>query len=205
MMNDLFADADPQRIEVPDADLLYFRQPDLGADAALLFSRLRQDLAWREGFVQLFGKRYRQPRLLAWYGDPEAVYGYSGTRYQPLPWISVLASLRERIAAIAQTPFNSVLANLYRDNEDSMGLHADDEPELGAQPVIASLSLGEERLFRLKHRHRRDLPAARIHLEHGSLLLMGGQTQANWKHELPKQRAACGARINLTFRYVNPR
>lgn len=191
-------------LPLPDGTLVLYRRPDLGPSPAELFTLLNDTLAWRQESITLFGRRMLQPRLLAWYGDPQAVYRYSGQRHEPLPWSAVLGELRTRVEAITGARFNSVLANLYRDHRDSMGLHADDEPELGERPVIASLSLGEERIFRLKHRQRRDLKPVRIPLTDGSLLVMAGDTQRHWKHEVPKQSRPCGPRINLTFRWVGP-
>jgi alkylated DNA repair dioxygenase AlkB len=191
-----------QPIDLPGADLRLFPSPELGATPAQLFERLQAELDWRQEDIRLFGKTYRQPRLLAWYGDPAAVYRYSGRRHDPLPWHPLLADLCRRLSTLCDTPFNSVLANLYRNERDSMGLHADDERELGPRPVIASLSLGATRVFRLRHRHRRDLPSLRLPLESGSLLVMAGDTQDNWKHEVPRERQPCGPRINLTFRRV---
>lgn len=202
----LFADAASESgdlIELPDGELCYYPRIDFGADPQALFETLRSDLQWREGDVVLYGKRYRQPRLFAWYGEENVSYRYSGTRYEPLPWTSSLSDLRARVQALTGASFNSVLANYYRDHNDSMGLHADDEAELGAEPVIASLSLGEERVFRLKHRLRRDLKPFRLTLPSGSLLVMSGKTQQYWKHEVPKSRVPCGPRINLTFRQVH--
>lgn len=203
-MTDLFASSGWESLDLPDGELALYRRPDLGASPDELFERVRSEVEWREESIRLFGKTYLQPRLLAWYGDPGIAYRYSGIAHDPLPWTATLGELRERVQRLAHSPFNSVLANLYRNERDSMGLHADDEPELGAQPVIASLSLGEERVFRLRHRHRKDLKPLRLPLPSGSLLVMRGDTQANWKHELPKQSRACGPRINLTFRAVRP-
>lgn len=200
---DLFATPDGERIDLPDADLLLYRNPDLGALPEALFAQLHDTIAWREESIRLFGKRYMQPRLLAWYGDPGARYRYSGVDHEPLPWLPLLADLRDRLESLAEARFNSALANLYRHNRDSMGLHADDEPALGAEPVIASLSLGEERVFRLKHRHDKTIPSLRLPLPTGSVLVMRGSTQKNWKHEIPKQARDCGPRINLTFRYIH--
>lgn len=201
-MTDLFAHARAEHIQLPGAELTLLRGADLGAPYAALFEQLQREVAWREESIRLFGKTYLQPRLLAWYGDSDASYRYSGIRHEPLPWLPLLAQLRERVEALSGARYNSVLANLYRNERDSMGLHADDEPELGAQPTIASLSLGEERIFRLRHRSRKDLAPLRLPLGAGSLLLMKGETQQHWKHEVPKQTRPCGARINLTFRLV---
>lgn len=137
-------------------------------------------------------------------GDEDASYVYSGTHFAPHPWTPTLLALRERVAHACDAPFNSVLANLYRNGQDSMGWHSDNEPELGREPVIASLSLGAARRFRLKPRGaaaRGDVLA--IELEHGSVLRMAGETQQRYVHDLPKTSAAVGPRINLTFRWVD--
>lgn len=201
---DLFTTDGAETLDIPGGELLLYRSPNLGAPVDVLFDKLQRELHWRQEPIQLFGKRYMQPRLLAWYGDAGLSYRYSGIDHDPLPWTSTLAALCERIQGLSGARFNSVLANQYRDHRDSMGLHADDEPELGPKPVIASLSLGEERVFRLKHRHRKDLKPLRLPLSSGSLLIMRGETQDNWRHEVPKQARSCGPRINLTFRYVHP-
>lgn len=202
-MTDLFADDTTEHLELPGGDLLLLRRPCLGASSTALFEALKSEIAWRQEPIQMFGKRYMQPRLLAWYGDEGVSYRYSGIRHDPEAWSPGLASLRTRIEALSDARFNSVLANLYRDHRDSMGLHSDDEPELGSQPVIASLSLGEERVFRLKHRHDKSIRPIRLPLASGTLLVMRGDTQSNWRHEVPKQAKPCGPRINLTFRYVH--
>jgi alkylated DNA repair dioxygenase AlkB len=149
----------------------------------------------------LFGRRVAAPRLEAWYGDPGARYAYSGLAHEPLPWTPLLLDLRERVVDAAGGAYNSVLANLYRDGNDSNGWHADDERELGPEPHIASLSFGAPRRFLM--RHRRD-PSLRLELllAPGSLLVMRGATQQCWKHAVPKTRAVTGARINLTYRLV---
>lgn len=199
---DLFPASEAQAIAAPGAELAFYPAVELGAPAHELLDELLQEIPWDSGYVTLFGKRHRQPRLFAWYGDPGTVYRYSRTTLEPRPWSGRLAALRERVELLAGARFNSVLLNYYRDHRDSMGLHADDEPELGHQPVIASLSLGAERSFRLRHRRDRAIKPLRLLLPGGSLLLMAGDTQANWKHELPKQAQPCGPRINLTFRWI---
>lgn len=172
-------------------------------EAAALLTHLTEAVAWEQRSISLFGKTHPQPRLTAWYGDPEARYAYSGLAWEPKPWLPALADLRQRVEAAAGCRFNSVLLNLYRDGRDSMGWHSDDEPELGPAPTIASLSLGAERRFRL--RPRAGMMAAKpfgVDLPHGSLLLMHPPTQAEWQHALPKTARPVGPRLNLTFRWV---
>ena len=145
-----------------------------------------------------------QPRLVAWFGDPGAAYTYSGLQLVPEPWSERLGSLRARTEGAAGHPFNSVLCNLYRDGNDSMGLHADAEPELGPNPVIASVSLGATRRFVLRHAKDRG-ERLDLDLAGGSLLVMSGTTQHFWRHGVPKQKKITDSRINLTFRRILPR
>jgi alkylated DNA repair dioxygenase AlkB len=169
-------------------------------EASEYFRRLREAVEWHGEEIRIRGRSVPVPRLVAWYGDPGAVYRYSGVVHEPSPWILVLAELRQRIEAFTGCWFNSVLCNLYRDGKDSMGWHADDEPELGNQPFIASLSFGAERRFRIRHReHRHTLD---ILLQDGDLLLMKGELQRHWWHCVPKTVRPCDERINLTFRAV---
>ena len=119
-----------------------------------------------------------------------------------MPWTDVLADLKSRIEAACEARFNSVLLNYYRDNRDSVGFHSDDESALGDRPIIASLSLGEERDLVFKHKRERLARLVRLTLESGSLLLMKGPTQQNWHHAIPKERRACGPRVNVTFRRI---
>ena len=161
--------------------------------------RLRTELDWRQHHIELFGRRVAQPRLSAWHGDPGASYSYSGLRLEPATWTPCLSEVRDWLQAFTGHGFNSVLANLYRDGGDSMGWHSDDESELGPQPVIASLSLGAVRRFVLRRRDERR-EKRELKLEHGSLLIMAGDTQANWQHALPKARNVDQPRINLTVR-----
>jgi len=173
------------------------------ADAAL--ATLREELGWAQREITLFGRRVLQPRLIAWYGDAGAVYRYSGLTLYPRAWHPLLRELRDRIEGHSGCAFNAVLANAYRDGADSMGWHSDDEPELGTRPCIASLSLGAERAFLLRPREPDaggKRPSLRLVLEHGSLLLMRGDSQARYRHSLPKTRRPVGLRVNLTFRQV---
>ncbi len=175
---------------------------DWGAPNAAILDRLIAEIPWRQENITLFGKTHLQPRLLCWMGDPGCAYAYSGTRHEPERWHPLVAELRGRVEKASGETFNSVLLNLYRDGQDSMGFHADDEPELGARPVIASLSFGAERVMHFRHRHDRNLPTRRLPLPDGSLLVMRGDTQANWKHAIPKTRKPIGPRVNLTFRRI---
>lgn len=169
-------------------------------ESAELRVRLLGDLAWHGEEIAIFGRRVAVPRLLCWYGDPGAVYRYSGVSHVPLPWQAVLAGLRARLEDFSGHAFNGVLCNRYRTGKDSMGWHADDEPELGERPFIASLSLGAERTFRI--RHRRTGRTLDVPLRDGDLVLMGGVLQLYWKHCVPKTAKPCGERINLTFRRI---
>jgi alkylated DNA repair dioxygenase AlkB len=201
-----------QRLPIAGADV-GFAAGWLPADEAdALFAALTLQVPWEVHRIRMFGRLVDSPRLSCWIGDAEATYVYSGTRFAPRPWPPALRPLRERLAREAGVDFNSVLANLYRDGRDAMGWHADDEPELGPQPVIASVSLGAPRRFVFRRRPLRGAkPRAAepgkhpLDLPHGSLLLMAGDTQANWQHALPRTAKAVGPRINLTFRRIDAR
>jgi alkylated DNA repair dioxygenase AlkB len=184
--------------EVEDGGLLrYWPAFYAPAEADALFASLREHVAWKQERGR-FGRPF--PRLTALYGDPGLTYTYSGVSYPALPWSAELEAVRRRVEAAAQAPLNSVLLNRYRGGDDSMGFHADDEPELGRNPVVPSLSLGAPRCFVLRHN------ATRRRLEyvlgHGSLLVMAGTLQHFWQHALPRTRQPVGERINLTFRQI---
>ena len=188
-------------VELPGAAISY--DPDwLGSEAAsTLFEALRAALPWERHRITVYGRSLEAPRLSCWIGD--AAYTYSGTRFEPHPWPVALASVRERLEDELHADFNSVLANLYRDGNDRLGFHRDSEPELGPEPLIASVSLGATRRFRLREREGRG--SYGIDLEHGSLLVMAGATQRHWLHAVPQTARPVGPRINLTFRRVLPR
>ncbi len=195
--------AAPRSIPLPGADLLYWPARDWEAAASgKLFARLQEEIPWRKEQITLFGKTHLQPRLICWMGDPDCRYTYSGKQWEPQSWHPLVAELKHEVEHIIGHRFNSVLLNLYRDGQDSMGFHADDEPELGHRPVIASLSLGAMRIMHFRHRQDRTLETFRLPLEDGSLLLMRGDTQSNWKHAIPKRRSCTGPRLNLTFRTI---
>ena len=168
-----------------------------------LFSTLRDQTIWEQHFVRIFGKQHPCPRLSAWYGIPEATYSYSGQDLTPRPFTPLLNSLLERVKTETDETFNSVLLNLYRDGSDAMGWHADDEPELGIHPVIASLSLGSVRRFLIKPKKSRGTSRA-LDLEPGSLLIMRRRCQEEYVHSVPRTKKPVGPRINLTFRQILP-
>lgn len=199
-MHDLLSDFEIERLPLPDADLLFWRQVDLARPYDSLLQELIESSDWRQEEITVYGKPYLQPRLSAWHGDLS--YSYSGIRLEPLPWTPTLLDLKACVEALTENQFNSVLLNYYRDQNDSMGMHSDDERELGSQPAIASLSLGEERTFLLKHKTRKNLKTVKLALPPGSLLLMQGDTQRYWRHGINKERRPCGPRVNLTFRAI---
>jgi alkylated DNA repair dioxygenase AlkB len=169
----------------------------------LLFSELLSAVPWRQPEIWMFGRKVKIPRLTAWYGDEGAGYVYSGIKNEPLQWTATLQSLRQRVEKEVGSRFNSVLLNLYRDGNDHLSWHSDNEKELGVEPLIASVSLGAERVFSF----RSDILNARnnkydLLLQHGSLVCMKGKTQVNWLHAMKKNLKVKDARINLTFRLV---
>ncbi len=190
-----------ERTAVPDGELAF--DPEfLSAEAAdLLLARLTQQIAWQQHVIRVHGRDVTCPRLSAWYGNKTARYSYSGLTLEPRPWLSALRELRRIVEAAAGVRFNAVLANLYRGGSDSMGWHADNEPELGDNPVIASVSLGAPRRFRLRHIGPPELALA-FDLTHGSLLVMAGELQHHWRHAIPKTTRSVDPRLNLTFRRI---
>jgi alkylated DNA repair dioxygenase AlkB len=196
---DLFSDeARLQAIPIEDGELALLHRLPLPLSNAEVFARLLSETDWRHDSVVVYGKRHLQPRLTAWHG--EAGYTYSGLHLAPLPMTPLLAQLREAVEAATGHRYNSVLLNHYRNGADSMGMHSDDEPELGPQPVIASLSYGATRTFIL--RHKRSKRTVKLDLADGNLLLMAGSLQENWLHGINKTAKPVGPRLNLTFRYI---
>lgn len=172
-----------------------------GSTARTLFHSLLSDVTWQQGAIRLFGKQVLEPRLIAWAG--EMPYRYSGRTLAPLPRPACLDEVWRRAEAFAGVSFNHVLMNRYRDGADSMGWHADAEPELGQNPVVLSVSLGATRRFLMKPKPGVPAePAREWHLTEGAVLLMGGSTQHHYRHSVPRQRGVPGQRLNLTFRRV---
>jgi alkylated DNA repair dioxygenase AlkB len=190
-----------QELALADGSARYWTDAFTTAEADRLFIGLRECIAWRQEEIVIFGERKRVPRLVAWHGDAGAAYTYSGVPHEPEPWNEALGEIRARVEALSGHAFNAVLLNLYRGGADGMGWHADDEPELGRNPVVASVSLGATRRFRMRHRRRKELTVD-LELVHGSLLTMEGATQHHWVHAVPKTARPVGERINLTFRRI---
>ncbi|WP_243647236.1 alpha-ketoglutarate-dependent dioxygenase AlkB family protein [Aestuariirhabdus litorea] len=188
-------------LSVMDGELYWY--PDFidPVSASALYRQLEKEVIWRQDYLRMGARQVAIPRLQAWYG--EQGYRYSGLYLEPQPWLAahrqLLALLEEQLGL----SFNSVLMNLYRDGNDSVGWHADDEPELGINPCIASLSLGATRRFHLRHREHTEQRLS-LELGHGALLVMSGPMQHHWRHQIPKTRRPVGPRINLTFRSINP-
>ena len=173
-------------------------------EQSLLMNALQEEIPWKQEHIKLFGKTHPTPRLTAWHGDEHCVYKYSGVVNQPFPWTPSLLTIKSRIESLSNgATFNCVLLNFYRDGSDKMGWHSDDEKELGPNPSIASVSFGATRRFDFKHKTEAHNKFS-IHLESGSLLLMQGDMQHHWLHQIPTQKRIQEPRINLTFRYIPP-
>jgi alkylated DNA repair dioxygenase AlkB len=200
---DLFAsDVRFAPISMIDADVSFLtRLPTHLSDEAI-FDALFRDTKWLHEEVTVWGKKYLQPRLTAWYGDPGRSYTYSNTVMSPLPWTNLLLEIKRTLEDCTGEEFNSVLLNLYRDQRDRMGFHSDNERELGPEPTIGSISYGATRNLVFKHKRHKDLPTKTVRLTSGSVLLMKGPTQQNWSHGINSESRRCGPRINLTFRRI---
>ncbi len=188
-------------LELPDGVLRLWPRAFDDEESGYFLTELLATIAWHQEQILMFGRRVPVPRLVAWHGDRGATYEYSGTDHLPAPWTPVLQRIRQRVSQLTGREFNAVLLNRYRDGSDGMGWHADDEPELGRDPVVASVSFGATRRFCMRHRRRRD-QRLNLSLTHGSLLCMAGATQHHWVHAVPKTRAPAGERVNLTFRSI---
>ncbi|WP_198405760.1 alpha-ketoglutarate-dependent dioxygenase AlkB family protein [Chitinophaga caeni] len=166
-----------------------------------LFESLYHELHWKHKPIKIFGKEIMQPRLTAFYGDPGTSYTYSGLQQAAIPWHPALSGIKRKIETACPEPFNCVLANLYRDGQDSMGWHRDNEESLGACPTIASVSLGASRSFQMRDYATKSTRLS-FELGNGSLLIMSGETQQYWEHQVPKSKPISSPRINLTFRHI---
>jgi alkylated DNA repair dioxygenase AlkB len=206
-MHDLFSETtrDETTLErhiIQDGELLIARRFILPEKADAYFQLLLQNIEWKQEEIVVFGKKYHEPRLTAWYADQGTHYAYSNKKLQPKDWSVELIELKTQIEEILPgKSFNSVLLNLYRDGNDKMGWHSDNEKELGPEPFIASLSFGATRFFDLKHKQDKT-KRFRFELSSGMLMLMSGSLQDYWLHQVPQQKKVKEPRINLTFRKV---
>jgi alkylated DNA repair dioxygenase AlkB len=169
-------------------------------ESDIFFHSLRHNIDWKQESMNVYGKRINFPRLTAWYGDNDKPYSFSGITLNPLAWTKTLLDIKNRVEPKAGVSFNSVLLNLYRDGNDSISWHTDAEPELGKNPIIASVNFGEARTFQLRHIETKE--KIEIKLVHGSLLIMQGELQHFWQHQVPKTAMKIKDRINLTFRFI---
>lgn len=199
-MNSLFP-IEKLHFDLPDADIDYYPNFFDKNRADDFFLKLQKEIPWQQDDITVFGKTYPQPRLTALFGNEGKPYAYSNIVMNPHPWNPLLMFIKNKIEEICLENFTTVLLNYYRDGKDSNGWHADNEKELGRNPVIASISFGAERFFHLQHNTLKG-QKLKINLEHGSLLLMKGSTQHFWKHQIPKTSKIIGPRINLTFRII---
>jgi len=191
----------PRPLDLPDAEVFFYPAFFSAEEADRLLLELRDTTAWRQETIRFYGKDIAVPRLTAWYGDEGARYTYSRIENVALPWTAPLLEVKRAVEPPCGVVFNGVLLNRYRTGQDSVSWHADDEPEFGERPVIASVSFGGTRTFQLKHKMRKELKAS-IELTHGSLLIMRSGTQANWLHQIPKTARQVEERVNLTFRAI---
>jgi len=170
------------------------------SESDAFLKNLHNNIVWKQESMNMYGKKIEFPRLTAWYGNNDKPYSFSGITLQPHPWTSEILTIKNKIEPIAKTEFNSVLLNLYRDGNDSISWHTDAEKELGINPTIASVNFGATRKFQLRHIKTKE--KLEIELTHGSLLIMQGELQHFWQHQVPKTSKVVGERINLTFRVI---
>ncbi|MEJ7823146.1 MAG: alpha-ketoglutarate-dependent dioxygenase AlkB [Chitinophagaceae bacterium] len=189
-------------IQLNDAELLYYPTFFDKNESDKLFTSLLENISWQQDKIMMYGKELPLPRLSAWYGENQKPYTYSGITLQPLPWTEELILIKSKIEEVAKVKFSSVLLNRYRDGQDYVGWHADDEKELGKNPVIGSVNFGATRKFQLRRKddHKQKFE---VDLQHGTYLVMQQATQHFWQHQVPKTAKKIGERLNLTFRVIN--
>jgi len=198
---ELFNFSSVEALDLPGAEVELHQQIWSRSQGDTLCGLLIKELNWRQDKITMFGQTHDVPRLNAWYGDADCSYSWSGITMTPNPWNSTLRDIREKVNGVASEQFNSVLANFYRDGNDKVDWHADDEEVLGQAPVIASVSLGATRKFRIRRKDRSE-KATDIFLRSGDVLVMRGLTQLLWEHEVPRSKKVKEPRVNLTFRKV---
>ncbi|MEY2830877.1 MAG: hypothetical protein RLZZ574_135 [Cyanobacteriota bacterium] len=197
-----FESNEAQNFELPDGDLIFYPAAFTTTEADRFLKNLKQETFWQQDNIKMYGKEIPLPRLTAWYGDSGRNYTYSGIAMNPHPWNSTLLEIKQKVEQLSQVCFNSVLLNLYRTGSDGVNWHSDDEPELAPCHTIASVSFGDTRRFVMKHKTKTEVDKFELELTHGSVLLMRGETQQHWLHQVPKTRKMVNSRINLTFRVI---
>lgn len=206
---DIFGDPIPQKsgsnakeglTVIENGEYIFYPNFFSKSESDSLLKNLRSNIIWKQESMNMYGKKIDFPRLTAWYGNNDKPYSFSGITLQPLPWTSEILTIKSKIEPVAKTEFNSVLLNLYRDGNDSISWHTDAEKELGINPIIASVNFGATRKFQLRHIKTKE--KLEIELTHGSLLIMQGELQHFWQHQVPKTSKVVGERINLTFRVI---
>lgn len=185
---------------IENGEYLFYPNFFTKSEGDIFFQKLKSEIEWKQESMNMYGKKINFPRLTAWYGDNDKPYSFSGITLSPKVWNEELISIKSKIEPIAKVDFNSVLLNRYRDGNDSISWHTDAEKELGINPVIASVNFGATRKFQLRHIKTKE--KLEIELTHGSLLIMQGELQHFWQHQVPKTSQKIGERINLTFRVI---
>ncbi len=199
---DLFSQ-EKRHFILPNAELIYVPSFFNKQESDNYFKTIKEQTDWQHDDITVFGKTYKQPRLTALFGEKDQTYSYSNITMHPKPFTSTLLNIKSKIEDFSDEKFNTLLINLYRDGNDSNGWHADNEKELGINPVIASVSFGEKMPFHFKHTSLKK-ERHKLTLEHGSLLLMKGEMQHYWLHQIAKTKKVIQPRINLTFRrFIN--
>jgi alkylated DNA repair dioxygenase AlkB len=205
LFNSIVVSSDREIILNNDGEVLLYRHFFNRSESDNILNVLIVELEWKQEHIRMYGKSIPIPRLTAWYGDSDKPYSYSGIKMEPLAWHPVLLDIKSRIETVCDRSFNGVLLNYYRDGNDGMSWHADDERELGKNPVIGSVSFGGTRKFSFKHKHKthpKNKKIVDIDLTHGSLLLMTGACQSFWLHRIAKTKKQVEPRVNLTFRFI---
>ena len=190
-----------EKIPIKDGELLLYPHLFSPQESDDFLANLQESIDWKQEEIRLYGKLIPLPRLTAWFGDEGKTYMYSGITVQSEPWTPTLLKIKSRVEEVSNVIFNSVLLNYYRNERDSVSWHSDDEPELGKNPLIGSVSLGDVRTFQLRHKAEKSLIISKD-LPHGSYLEMASSTQHHWLHQIPKRTRKIGPRINLTFRVI---
>jgi len=199
MQQDFFLENTKRQVIEEDGEAIFYPKTIVDEE---YFNLLNSSIKWEESSIFIYGESKKIPRLSAWFSEESRPYTYSGLTMKSAPWPKVLKEILTLVIDKTGHKFNACLANFYRDGKDYVAWHSDDEPELGENPVIASLSFGETRRFVLKHKTNKGLDKVSLDLEDGDLLLMKGPLQKFWKHQLNKTAKKVGPRINLTFRYL---